>query len=75
MLNLIRPASKAGTEPEIKGEESGRGLLIIDENGDGFGNYKLPVIFIVMLLPLLFGGAGKWSLDYQIKKNLLRLKK
>ena len=52
-----------------------RGYRIIDENGDGFGNYKLPVIFIVMLLPLLFGGAGKWSLDYQIKKNLLRLKK
>ena len=51
------------------------GYRIIDENGDGFGNYKLPVIFIVMLLPLLFGGAGKWSLDYQIKKNLLRLKK
>ena len=34
MLNLIRPASKAGTEPEVEVEESGRGLLIIDENGD-----------------------------------------
>lgn len=34
MLNLIRPASKTGPEQEIKVEESGRGLLIIDENGE-----------------------------------------
>ena len=45
------------------------GFRIIDENGDGFGNYELPLLFIVMLLPLLFGGAGKLSLDYVIKKK------
>lgn len=44
------------------------GYRIIDENGDGFGNYKLPVIFLVMLLPLLFSGAGKLSLDHWISK-------
>ncbi|PKO25255.1 MAG: DoxX family protein [Betaproteobacteria bacterium HGW-Betaproteobacteria-8] len=42
------------------------GYRIIDEQGDGFGNYKLPVIFIVMFLPLLFSGAGKLSLDHWI---------
>jgi putative oxidoreductase len=44
-----------------------QGYRIIDEEGDGLGNYKLPVLFLVMFLPLLFGGAGKLSLDYLIK--------
>lgn len=29
----------------------------------GAGNYKLPLIFLMMLLPLIFGGAGRLSLD------------
>ena len=29
----------------------------------GYGNFKLPLIFAVMLLPLVFKGAGKFSLD------------
>lgn len=29
----------------------------------GFGNFKLPLIFAVMLLPLVLKGAGKFSLD------------
>ena len=29
----------------------------------GNGNYKLPLLYVVMLLPLLFSGAGKLSLD------------
>lgn len=45
------------------------GYRIIDEKGDGFGNYKLPLIYIVMFLPLLFGGAGKFSLDDLIKRK------
>jgi putative oxidoreductase len=49
-----------------------KGYRIIDENGDGFGNYKLPLMFIVMFLPLLFGGAGKLSLDYWIKQRCLK---
>lgn len=42
MLNLKRFASKAGAEPEIEVEESGRGLLIIDENGDALPAVRLP---------------------------------
>jgi len=45
-----------------------KGYRIIDEENDGFGNYKLPLIYIVMFLPLLFGGAGRASLDYLIKR-------
>lgn len=46
-----------------------RGYRIVDEQGDGFGNYKLPLIFIVMFLPLMFGGAGKISLDYWLSRR------
>lgn len=38
----------------------------------GFGNYKLPVLFAVMLLPLIFYGPGRISID---RIALLRLRK
>ena len=50
-----------------------KGYRIIDEDGDGFGNYKLPLMYIVMFLPLLFGGAGKVSVDYLIKNKFFRV--
>lgn len=31
---------------------------------DGAGNYKLPLLFVIMLLPLTFYGGGKLSLDH-----------
>lgn len=33
----------------------------------GHGNYKLPALFVVMLIPLVFNGAGKLSLDHLIR--------
>ena len=48
-----------------------KGYRIVDVAGDGFGNYKLPIIYLVMFLPILFGGAGKLSLDYWMKKRLI----
>jgi len=45
------------------------GYRIVDENGDGLGNYKLPLIFLVMFLPLLFSGAGKISVDAFIRRK------
>ena len=30
---------------------------------DGGGNFKLPLLFVIMLLPLVFNGAGKFSVD------------
>ena len=44
------------------------GYRITDNAGDGFGNYKLPLIYILMLIPLVLNGAGKLSIDHLIKK-------
>lgn len=38
-----------------------QGYAITDR---GHGNFKLPLLFIAMLLPLLFQGAGRASIDY-----------
>ena len=34
----------------------------------GAGNFKLPLLFVVLLLPLLFHGGGKLSLDHVLLK-------
>jgi putative oxidoreductase len=33
-------------------------------SNNGHGNFKLPLLFVVMLLPLVFNGPGKVSLDH-----------
>ena len=40
-----------------------KGYAISDE---GYGNYKLPLIYLVMLLPLILNGSGHFSLDHLI---------
>lgn len=37
----------------------------------GFGNFKLPVLFIGMLLPLILIGPGKLSVDHLIRRKVL----
>lgn len=37
-----------------------KGYAVSDK---GFGNFRIPLLFLVMLLPLVFRGAGKLSLD------------
>lgn len=44
-----------------------KGYAITDR---GYGNFKLPLIFIAMLLPLLFSGPGRLSLDELIRRRL-----
>ena len=39
---------------------------------NGHGNYKLPLLFVVMLLPLVFHGGGKFSLDHIMLKVMGR---
>ena len=34
----------------------------------GFGNYKLPLLYLIMFVPLLFNGAGKASVDHFLHK-------
>lgn len=38
-----------------------QGYVITDK---GFGNFKLPLLFMIMFIPLIFQGAGKASIDY-----------
>ncbi|MFC5696162.1 DoxX family protein [Pseudomonas sp. GCM10022186] len=40
----------------------------------GYGNYKLPLIYLVAALPLLFKGAGRLSLDALLLRNRVHLK-
>ena len=40
-----------------------KGYAVTDK---GYGNFKLPLLFSVMLLPLIFNGGGKLSLDHAI---------
>ena len=37
---------------------------------DGSGNFRIPLLFIAMLIPLMFSGGGKLSLDYVLAKKL-----
>lgn len=46
------------------------GYRFTDKAGDGFGNYKLPLIYMIALLPLVLNGAGKLSIDYLINKRI-----
>ncbi|MNG74622.1 hypothetical protein D3C76_812680 [compost metagenome] len=45
--------------------ELARGYSITDQ---GFGNFKLPLIYLIALLPLLLKGAGCLSLDHWLKR-------
>jgi len=42
-----------------------QGYAISDK---GFGNYKLPLLLLIMLLPLVFNGAGRLSVDHWMSK-------
>ena len=44
-----------------------KGYAITDR---GYGNFKLPLILIVLLLPLLFSGAGRASIDELIRRRV-----
>ena len=38
----------------------------------GFGNFRIPLLFLVMLLPLIFKGPGKLSVDHLLVRRLGR---
>ena len=46
-----------------------RGYAVTDK---GFGNFRIPLLFIAMLVPLAFLGGGKLSLDYVLSAKLER---
>ena len=41
-------------------------------SADDFGNFKLPLLFVVMLLPLVFNGGGTFSVDHLLSRMLGR---
>ncbi len=43
-----------------------KGYAIINK---GFGNYRVQLLFIAMLIPLVFSGAGKLSIDSILAKK------
>jgi putative oxidoreductase len=43
-----------------------KGYAVSDK---GFGNYRIPLLFIAMLVPLIFTGAGKFSIDHILAKR------
>lgn len=43
-----------------------KGYVLTD---DGYGNYKLPLILLVMLTPMIFKGPGKLGFDHWIRKR------
>lgn len=45
-----------------------KGYVITD---DGFGNFKLPVLFLAMLAAVLFYGPGKLSIDAFIRRRYM----
>ncbi len=55
------PASWASASELLKG------YVITDQ---GFGNFKLPVLYIGMLLPLLLMGPGRLSVDHVLRRKL-----
>ena len=65
ILTIVATAAVHWPESWSSLSELWKGYAI---TGKGFGNYKLPLIYIVMLLPLLFSGAGKFSLDHLLAK-------
>ena len=46
-----------------------KGYAVTDK---GFGNYRIPLLFIAMLWPLLFLGGGKLSVDQLIARRFAR---
>ena len=44
-----------------------KGYTITDK---GFGNYRVPLLFMAMLFPLVFAGGGKFSLDHVLFTKL-----
>jgi len=49
--------------------ELAQGYAITDK---GHGNFKLPVFFMAMLLPLILSGPGRLSLDALVRRRVLR---
>lgn len=60
VLTIVATAAVHWPSDWMMFSELAQGYAISDE---GHGNYKLPLLFLVMLAPLILRGAGRLSLD------------
>jgi putative oxidoreductase len=72
ILTIVAIATVHWPEQWSSLSELWTGYRITDREGDGFGNYKLPLLYMIMFLPLIFSGPGKLSIDHFIKKYLVK---
>lgn len=70
ILTVVAIASVHWPETWSTFGELAKGYVFSDE---GYGNFKLPVIFIGMLIPLLLSGPGRFSLDHLIRVKTSRI--
>ncbi len=66
ILTIVAIASVHWPEQWSSLGELWKGYTVLD---DGWQLQTLPLLFMLMFLPLLFGGAGKASLDYLIARR------
>jgi putative oxidoreductase len=64
VLTVVATAAVHWPDDWMMFSELAKGYAISDK---GYGNYKLPLLFALMLLPLIFHGGGKLSLDAALK--------
>jgi putative oxidoreductase len=67
VLTLIAIASVHWPDTWTTLGDLARGYVLTDK---GYGNFKLPVLFLGMLLPLILLGPGRLSLDAAIRRHI-----
>jgi len=67
ILSFVATAAVHWPESWTTWSELLKGYSVSDR---GYGNFKLPLLFSAMLLPLVFNGAGRLSGDYLIERSL-----
>src|SRR5690606_13137119 len=66
MLTVVAIAAVHWPEHWSSLAELAQGYAITNK---GYGNYKLPLIYLIAALPLLLGGAGRFSLDHLLFRD------
>ncbi len=69
ILTVVAIASVHWPESWSTVAELAQGYVLTDQ---GHGNFKLPVIFLGMLLPLILLGSGRFSIDALIRDQFAR---
>lgn len=68
ILTIVAIASVHWPDSWATMDELLQGYALTDK---GQGNYKLPVIFLVMLLPLILAGPGRLSIDALVRRTMI----